>query len=101
MNSVLTRGLVAAFALSALVVGCTREKAPESTATAKAEHDMASMPGMSAPVTIPKGAIFTAADVHFMQGMQMQNWLRANGQTAPDTSSYHTMIMPALAAISK
>lgn len=33
---------------------------------------MAAMPGMSgmdAPVTIPPGAIFTAADVHFMQGM--------------------------------
>jgi uncharacterized protein (DUF305 family) len=28
-----------------------------------------SMADMSAPVTIPKGAVFTAADVHFMQGM--------------------------------
>ncbi len=28
-----------------------------------------SMPGMSMPVKIPKGAIFTEADVHFMQGM--------------------------------
>ena len=27
------------------------------------------MAGMSAPVTIPKGAIFTEADVRFMQGM--------------------------------
>ena len=27
------------------------------------------MPGMSMPVTIPKGALFTAADVAFMQGM--------------------------------
>jgi len=27
------------------------------------------MGDMSAPVTIPKGAVFTAADVHFMQGM--------------------------------
>ena len=26
----------------------------------------------------------------------MQDWLRANGQTAPDTSSYHTMIMPGM-----
>ena len=28
-----------------------------------------SMPGMDMPVKIPKGAIFTAADVEFMQGM--------------------------------
>jgi uncharacterized protein (DUF305 family) len=28
-----------------------------------------SMPGMNMPVKIPKGAIFTAADVEFMQGM--------------------------------
>lgn len=28
-----------------------------------------SMPGMDMPVTIPPGAIYTAADVHFMQGM--------------------------------
>ncbi|MEO5816770.1 MAG: DUF305 domain-containing protein [Gemmatimonadaceae bacterium] len=32
-------------------------------------HDMADMPGMSAPITIPKGAIYTVADVEFMQGM--------------------------------
>lgn len=93
---------------------------------------MAGMSGMSAPVTIPKGAIYTKADVHFMQGMiahhaqaifmsrlaashganarllkfatkidqsqmseilLMQDWLRANAQTAPDTSSYHTVMM--------
>jgi uncharacterized protein (DUF305 family) len=30
---------------------------------------MSGMPGMDAPVTIPKGAIFTVADVRFMQGM--------------------------------
>jgi uncharacterized protein (DUF305 family) len=28
-----------------------------------------SMPGMDMPVTIPKGAMYTVADVHFMQGM--------------------------------
>ena len=27
------------------------------------------MAGMSMPVDIPKGALYTAADVHFMQGM--------------------------------
>lgn len=84
------------------------------------------------PITIPKGAIYTRADVEFMQGMiahhaqaihmsklavtrganprllrfaqkidqsqdaeirQMQEWLRANGQFAPDTSSWRTMMM--------
>ncbi len=85
-----------------------------------------------APITIPKGALYTVADVEFMQGMiahhaqaiymsklavtrganprllrlakkidqsqdaeirQMQEWLRANGQVAPDTSSWRTMQM--------
>ena len=84
------------------------------------------------PVTIPKGAIFTEADVRFMQGMiahhaqaiymsrlaaarqanprvlkfankidqsqqseirLMQEWLRANGQFAPDTASWRHMRM--------
>lgn len=88
--------------------------------------------GMSAPITIPKGALYTKADVEFMQGMiahhaqaihmsrmaatrganprvlrfankidqsqeaeirLMQEWLRANGQVAPDTSSWRTMMM--------
>jgi uncharacterized protein (DUF305 family) len=83
-------------------------------------------------ITIPAGAIYTEADVRFMQGMiahhaqaihmsrlaatrganprlvrlaqkidlsqageisQMQEWLRANGQFAPDTSSWRTMTM--------
>jgi len=86
----------------------------------------------SAPVTIPAGALFTEADVRFMQGMiahhaqavhmsrmaaarganarllrlaqkidqsqageivLMQEWLRANGQFAPDTSAWRTMTM--------
>lgn len=93
------------------------------------------MPGMSMPVKIPKGAIFTEADVRFMQGMiahhaqaiymsrmaaghganphllkfankidqsqiaeirLMQEWLRHNGQSAPDTSSWRTMQMPGM-----
>lgn len=103
-----------------------------------AGHDMSAMSGMSgmdAPVTIPPGAIFTEADVHFMQGMiahhaqaifmsrlaaehnanarlqrfatkidqsqtseikLMQEWLHANGQFVPDTSSYHTVMMPGM-----
>jgi uncharacterized protein (DUF305 family) len=44
-------------------------------AAARAQNPMPGMPGMSAkdmglpPVQIPKGAIFTEADVRFMQGM--------------------------------
>ena len=95
------------------------------------QHDMAAM----TPVTIPKGALYTEADVRFMQGMiahhaqaiymsrmaaahdanarvvklatkidqsqvaeirLMQEWLRRNGQTAPDTSSWRTMPMPGM-----
>ena len=87
------------------------------------------------PVTIPKGALYTEADVRFMQGMiahhaqaiymsrmaaarqanphllkfankidqsqqaeirLMQDWLRANNQMAPDTSSWRTMTMPGM-----
>ena len=93
------------------------------------------MAGMSMPVNIAKGALYTAADVHFMQGMiahhaqaiymtrlavsrgasprllklankidqsqqaeirLMQDWLVANKQTAPDTSSWCTMFMPGM-----
>src|SRR5215207_4352837 len=87
---------------------------------------------MDKPITIPAGAIYTVADVEFMQGMIahhsqaifmsrmaeahaanprvlklankidqsqvaeiriMQEWLRHNGQFAPDTSSGRTMKM--------
>jgi uncharacterized protein (DUF305 family) len=90
-----------------------------------------SMAGMN-HITIPEGAIYTVADVEFMQGMIahhaqaiymsrmaaahgasprllklankidqsqvaeiriMQDWLRRNGQVAPDTSSWRTMMM--------
>jgi len=62
----------------ALLVGCTKANsdtpAPQPVAVAAdsgAAHDMSkmSMPGMDMPVTIPKGALYTAADIHFMQGM--------------------------------
>lgn len=85
-----------------------------------------------APIVIPPGALFTKADVEFMQGMiahhaqaiamsrlaekrglnprvlrfamkidqsqraeirQMQEWLIANKQMAPDTNSHKTMMM--------
>ena len=116
------------------VVACapkTDDAATQTVAAAPAAgaHDMH---GMDTPVTIPKGAMYTEADVRFMQGMiahhaqaiymsrlaeanganprvlklatkidqsqmteinQMQGWLRANGQVAPDTSSYHHVMM--------
>jgi uncharacterized protein (DUF305 family) len=95
------------------------------------QHSMAGMSGHG-NITIPPGAIYTVADVEFMQGMIahhaqaiymsrmaeahgasprllklankidqsqvaeiriMQDWLRRNGQVAPDTSSWRTMKM--------
>lgn len=94
----------------------------------RAQHSMAGMHH----ITIPDGALYTVADVEFMQGMIahhaqaivmskmaeshganprvlrlaqkidqsqvseiriMQEWLRSNGQHAPDTSSWRTMTM--------
>ena len=95
---------------------------------------MAGMKGMDMghEIVIPKGALYTKADVEFMQGMIahhaqaivmsrmaeshganpqvlklsnkidqsqvpeiriMQNWLQRNNQFAPDTSSWHNMMM--------
>jgi uncharacterized protein (DUF305 family) len=103
---------------------------PSATPAAASEHQHHAEG--AAPITIPKGALYTEADVRFMQGMiahhaqaihmsrmapthganprlvrfaqkidlsqageivQMQHWLRANGQAAPDTSSWRTMTM--------
>src|SRR5207249_9903409 len=96
--------------------------------------DMAGMHGMDMghEIVIPKGALYTKADVEFMQGMIahhsqaivmsrmaeshganpqvlklsnkidqsqvpeiriMQAWLTRNNQFAPDTSSWHNMMM--------
>lgn len=91
--------------------------------------------GMHGQIKIPAGAIYTVADVEFMQGMIahhaqaihmsriaeahrasqrllklatkidqsqvaeiriMQQWLRDNGQIAPDTSSWRSMTMPGM-----
>jgi uncharacterized protein (DUF305 family) len=127
----LARALLAAV----LVLACSSSR----TETPRASHDMAGHQmtdsGMSMPVDVPKGALYTAADVRFMQGMiahhaqaifmsrlaashhanprllkfaqkidqsqraeirLMQDWLRANNQFAPDTASYHTMMMPGM-----
>jgi uncharacterized protein (DUF305 family) len=52
--------------LSPLVFGCSSGKSADKSSAAVAQQSMASM---SAPVAIPPGAIFTEADVRFMQGM--------------------------------
>jgi uncharacterized protein (DUF305 family) len=52
--------------------GSTPAKKPAPADTAAHVHnmaDMANMPGMAAKITIPKGALYTVADVEFMQGM--------------------------------
>jgi uncharacterized protein (DUF305 family) len=77
----------ALFFLSALVAGCATRTQPPATPTptsataadhhaehhrgdsAASAHDMHAIHGMSAPIVIPKGALYTEADVHFMQGM--------------------------------
>ena len=120
-----SRRLAVAAALAVLALIFARP------ATAQAQDSMAGMSGHR-HITIPEGAIYTVADVQFMQGMIahhaqaihmsrmaeahgasprllrlaekidqsqvaeiriMQGWLRANGQFAPDTSSWRTMTM--------
>ena len=110
---------------------CKTKDQPASEVKSQPEAHAMSM----APVKIPAGAVFTEADVRFMQGMiahhaqaiymsrmaaahgagphllkfaqkidqsqiveirLMQQWLRANGQDAPDTSSWHSMQMPGM-----
>lgn len=146
---------LAAVALAAVAAACTGHApaasppapapAPAASAVVATDstmahtYDMADMPGMSgmdaAPVKIPAGAIYTEADVRFMQGMiahhgqaiymsrmaaahganahlqkfadkidqsqraeikLMQDWLRANGQAAPDSSSWRHVMMPGM-----
>ncbi len=60
------RGLAVAL-LAPLFVACNTAKTSDEPADAMGA--MANMSGMDTPVTIPQGAIYTAADVHFMQGM--------------------------------
>jgi len=122
----------------ALVFAALLVAAPAAYAQNPTGTDRRHMPGMTMglpPVTIPSGAIFTEADVRFMQGMiahhaqaiymsrlaaaheanprvrkfankidqsqqaeirLMQEWLRANGQFAPDTSAWRHMSMPGM-----
>ena len=56
--------MAAAILLAPFIAGCSNEKPAEKPAV-----DHSQMPGMSMPVTIPKDALYTEADVRFMQGM--------------------------------
>jgi uncharacterized protein (DUF305 family) len=147
VNTLSARQIAAVFLFSPVVFACTTAKpagqaaaastpaptAPSTAAPSTQSHQH--MAGMDMPVTIPKGAIYTEADVRFMQGMiahhaqaiymsrlalshganarllkfatkidqsqlaeirLMQEWLRANSQMAPDTSSWRTMSMPGM-----
>lgn len=132
-NLHLPRATAAILLACPLLLACSTGKQAAPPAAAPAGHE--SMAGMSIPVAIPKGAIYTEADVRFMQGMiahhaqaiymsrlaaahgagprllklatkidqsqvaeirLMQDWLRANNQTAPDTSAWRTMQMPGM-----
>ena len=64
----MTRGLAAAVFVLSLFTGCTQKPGDKSAAAAQ-QQSMPDMGAMSMPVTIPKGAIYTEADVRFMQGM--------------------------------
>lgn len=123
-----------AFALAALSTALAALPAAARAQDPMAGHAHHHM-GAEKPIVIPKGAIYTEADVRFMQGMiahhaqavhmsrlaearranprvlklakkidmsqlaeiqLMQEWLRAHGQEAPDTSSWRHMTMPGM-----
>lgn len=120
--------------LTCAAAGIASAQAPAVERQGKEEAHHHHAPGLP-PVVIPPGAIYTEADVRFMQGMiahhaqavhmsrmardrgaaprllrlaqkidqsqageiaLMQDWLRANGQFAPDTSAWRTMSMPGM-----
>ena len=136
VNPRLSIGTVSAAVLMVAAAACGGEK-PQAASADSTHAGMAGMEGMQhgAPVTIPPGALYTLADVQFMQGMiahhgqaifmsrlaashhanarllkfaqkidqsqraeirLMQDWLQANNQFAPDTTAYHTMMMPGM-----
>jgi uncharacterized protein (DUF305 family) len=71
MNARTLSGFVAALLIASATVACSQEppRAKADTGSSAHKHDMSGMDGMSMPVVIPKGAIYTEADVRFMQGM--------------------------------
>jgi uncharacterized protein (DUF305 family) len=131
----LRRGAVL-LCVSSFAIACSSAKKADKAPEAEAQMaGMAGMAGMSDSVKIPANAIYTVADVRFMQGMiahhaqaiymsrmaasrqadahllkfatkidqsqqaeirLMQDWLRANNQSVPDTSSWRHMMMPGM-----
>jgi uncharacterized protein (DUF305 family) len=74
MNARTLSGFVAALLIASATAACSQEppRAKADTGSSAHKHDMAGMSGMdrmSMLVVIPKGAIYTEADVRFMQGM--------------------------------
>jgi uncharacterized protein (DUF305 family) len=65
MNTRISRGSAAALVLSALILAPVPAYAQGGMSGMDHQH----MAGMSKPIVIPKGAIYTVADVEFMQGM--------------------------------
>ena len=133
MNTPKPFSIVAALVAAVAILSCSAPKPAAKSSSDSAAHGQ--MAGMLMPVTVPKGALYTEADVHFMQGMiahhaqaiymsrlavsrganprllkfankidqsqqaeirLMQDWLVANKQSAPDTSSWRTMTMPGM-----
>ena len=119
---------IIAFTVACVLAG-TSSPAFAQSAMAGMDH---SKHHMGPEIVVPKGVLYTKADVEFMQGMIahhaqaivmsrmaeanganpqvlklsrkidqsqvpeiiiMQNWLRRNGQVAPDTSSWHDVRM--------
>ena len=138
MSLVLLRPVLAAGCALSLLAGCARSSptpvaaSPAPTSPAPEHHHH--LPG-APTITIPKGVLYTEADVRFMQGMiahhaqaihmsrlaasrgasprlvrfalkidqsqageiaLMQQWLGANRQFVPDTSSWRGMTMPGM-----
>jgi uncharacterized protein (DUF305 family) len=60
-------GIAAPLLLSMLVTGCSPAKPADGSAGDTTSRQQ--MAGISMPVNFPEGALYTAADVHFMQGM--------------------------------
>lgn len=62
------RSIAAALSLLPFIAGCSGAKEGEKAETAAA-MDHSHMAGMSDKISIPAGAMYTEADVRFMQGM--------------------------------
>lgn len=67
MTTLAVRRAAAVVVLSSLLFACSPAKPADKPAIATADRQ--NMGGMPMPLTIPKGALYTEADVRFMQGM--------------------------------